>query len=372
MLALSRIKCHHLRPSSNRNFQLRCRKLAHEVNQPLSAIALNSQTALPFLTKTPPNIEEARAALESIASDNAPPGSLSIEKPSVATAPKYNITRVDPASRSRTSDAKQAVGHQRLAADHGDSNFIGDAMNPIAKLRPSRPAIGRSAAMAALLFGTILAPSAHGQSRDDAKSLLRTMSTYIASQNNISIAYDSDIEVTTADLQKLQLTSSGQLDISRPDKVHASRIGGYTDVEFVLDRRAFSSYGKYLNSFAQSQFAVSIEQLVDRLRGAYFVEAPASDFLLSNIYDKLIEDVIDAKHVGLGVIDGIECEHLAFRNPDVDWQVWIEVGARPIPRKYVMTSKVVSGGPQYTLRITDWKVDGTVAADGRHRMSVRD
>jgi hypothetical protein len=245
-------------------------------------------------------------------------------------------------------------------------------MNPIAKLRPSRPAIGRSAAMAALLFGTILASSAHGQSQEDAKTLLKTMSDYIAGQNNISIAYDSDIEVTTADLQKLQLTSSGQLEISRPDRVYASRIGGYADVEFVLDRRTFSSYGKYLNSFAQSQFGVSIEQLVDRLRGAYFVEAPASDFLLSNIYDKLIEDVIDAKHVGLGVIDGIECEHLAFRNPDVDWQVWIEVGARPIPRKYVMTSKVVSGGPQYTLRITDWKVDGTVAEDGRHRMSVRE
>jgi hypothetical protein len=247
-----------------------------------------------------------------------------------------------------------------------------DAMDRIANLRPNRPAIGRTAAVAALLFGTILIPSAHAQGQDDAKSLLKAMSDYVASQSNISIAYDSDIEVTTADLQKLQLTSSGQLEINRPDKVHASRIGGYTDVEFVLDGKTFSSYGKYLSSFAQSQFAVSIEQRVDRLRGAYFVEAPVADLLLSNMYDKLIHDVIDAKHVGLGIIDGIECEHLAFRNLDVDWQVWIEVGARPIPRKYVITSKAITGGPQYTVRITDWKVDGTVAADGRHQMSARE
>jgi hypothetical protein len=71
--------------------------------------------------------------------------------------------------------------------------------------------------------------------------------------------------------------------------------------------------------------------------------------------------VIDAKHIGLGVIDGVECEHLAFRNLDVDWQVWIEAGARPIPRKYVITSKAVTGGPQYTLQVKDWKTDPATA-----------
>jgi hypothetical protein len=233
-------------------------------------------------------------------------------------------------------------------------------MTPIA----SRPAISRRVAVIALLFGTILIPVTHARSQDDdAKKLLKTMSDYVASQKNVSIAYDSDIEVITADLQKIQFTSSGQLQLSRPDKVHASRTGGYADVEFFFDGKTFTFYGKHLNAFAQSQSAGSIDQLVDRLRAEYFVEAPGADLLLSNVYDKLIEDVIDAKHIGLGVIDGVECEHLAFRNPDVDWQVWIEVGARPIPRKYVITSKAVTGGPQYTLRIKDWKTDAALAAD---------
>ena len=63
------------------------------------------------------------------------------------------------------------------------------------------------------------------------------------------------------------------------------------------------------------------------------------------------------------MIDGVECDHLAFRNTDVDWQLWIEIGGRPIPRKYVITSKAVTGGPQYTLRIKDWKTDVPIAAD---------
>jgi hypothetical protein len=51
-----------------------------------------------------------------------------------------------------------------------------------------------------------------------------------------------------------------------------------------------------------------------------------------------MEDVIEAAHIGRGVVDGVECEHLAFRNRETDWQIWIEVGAKPIPRKYVITS----------------------------------
>jgi len=68
-------------------------------------------------------------------------------------------------------------------------------------------------------------------------------------------------------------------------------------------------------------------------------------------------DVIDAKHIGRGVVDGIECEHLAFRNEDTDWQLWVEVGDNPIPRKFVITSKSVAAAPQYTLVIKDWKTD---------------
>ena len=78
---------------------------------------------------------------------------------------------------------------------------------------------------------------------------------------------------------------------------------------------------------------------------------PGADLLLSNSYDALVAGVKEAKHIGRGVIDGRECEHLAFRNFDTDWQLWVEVGEKPIPRKLVITSKTLNSAPQYTLRV---------------------
>jgi hypothetical protein len=90
---------------------------------------------------------------------------------------------------------------------------------------------------------------------------------------------------------------------------------------------------------------------------------PGTDLLLTHAYDEMMADVLDAKHIGQGVVDGVECEHLAFRGVDTDWQIWIEAGARPIPRKYVITSKALAGAPQYTLRIKDWNTDAIPDAD---------
>jgi hypothetical protein len=77
----------------------------------------------------------------------------------------------------------------------------------------------------------------------------------------------------------------------------------------------------------------------------------------------MMASVLDGEHIGLGVVDGVECEHLAFRGPDTDWQIWIETGPKPVPHKYVITSKTLAGAPQYTLRIRDRKTDAFTDAD---------
>jgi hypothetical protein len=197
----------------------------------------------------------------------------------------------------------------------------------------------------------------------DAKGILKSMSDYVAAQKTLSAKFDSSIEVITPDLQKIQFASSGELLLSRPDKLRVTRTGGYSDIELVFDGKTTTVFGKNLNAFAQFEASGSIDQMVDRLRDQLSVELPGADLLLSNTYDVLVSDVIDAKHIGQGVIDGVECEHLAFRNPDTDWQLWVEVGPRPIPRKYVITSKAVTSGPQYTLLIKDWKTEAQPGAE---------
>jgi hypothetical protein len=193
--------------------------------------------------------------------------------------------------------------------------------------------------------------------------MLKAMSDYLASQTNVVAAVDSDIEVITPDLQKIQFTSSTEVVLSRPDKLRASRVGGYTEVELVFNGKTLSIFGKNLNAYAEVDAAGSIDQLIDRLRSQTSMEVPGADLLLAKAYDQLSEGVLDAKHIGVGVINGVECEHLAFRNEETDWQLWIQAGPRPIPCKYVITSKTVAGAPQYTLRIKEWKTDVAPAAD---------
>jgi hypothetical protein len=198
------------------------------------------------------------------------------------------------------------------------------------------------------------APFAAAQSTDPNK-ILKGMSDYIVGQKSFSLTYDSAVEVITPELQKLQFTSSGEVDLNRPDKLRSKRTGGFSDVETVFDGKTFTVINKDNKTFAQLDAVGTVDQLIQLLRDKYAVSTPGSDLLFSNPFDVLTENAIDAKYFGHGVIDGVKCEHLAFRGVDTDWQIWIEVGARPIPRQYVITNKAVAGGPQYTVRIKEWK-----------------
>ncbi|XUM22969.1 DUF2092 domain-containing protein [Bradyrhizobium oligotrophicum S58] len=60
--------------------------------------------------------------------------------------------------------------------------------------------------------------------------------------------------------------------------------------------------------------------MIDALQARSGAGLPGSDLLLSDVFDELMANVIDSKHIGQGVVDGVECEHLAFRTPDTDWQ----------------------------------------------------
>jgi hypothetical protein len=219
-------------------------------------------------------------------------------------------------------------------------------------------AFANTALATALVVFTVQAAKA-----DDASAILKAMTDYSAAQKSISASFDSDIEVVTSDLEKIQFTSSGKIQVARPDKLRVKRTGGYADVEIVYDGKTVSLYGNNAKAYVQADAPGTIDHLVDALQGRTGGAMPGTDLLLSDAYDVLTSDVIEGHHIGQGVVDGVECEHLAFRGHDTDWQIWIQTGAQPIPRKYVITSKTLAGAPQYTLRIKDWRTDAVADAD---------
>jgi hypothetical protein len=227
---------------------------------------------------------------------------------------------------------------------------------------PSGAAL-RKAGLSLLAAVAITGAPAAWATDGEAQTILRAMADYVGRQENLSLKYDADVEVVTPTVEKIQFSASGDIALSRPNRFRVSRTGGYADVELISDGSNVTVFDRGGNRFAQVPAASSFDEVVDRLRTEAPLELPGADLLLSKPYEELMAGVLEAKHIGRGVVEGVECEHLAFRNLDTDWQIWVEVGERPVPRKYVITSKAVGGAPQYTLRLRDWKTGVSPASD---------
>ena len=227
---------------------------------------------------------------------------------------------------------------------------------------PDARSLGRLAIATTLAVACATGTAARAAD-EDAKLILKAMAGYLSAQQTMSFTFDSAIEVITPQMEKIQFTNSGEALLSRPDKLRARRVGGYSDVELVFDGKTISLLGRNVNGYTQTEAPGTVDQLIGSLRAGRGVALPGADLLLTQAYDILVADVMEAKHIGRGVIDGRECEHLAFRNFDTDWQLWVEVGERPMPCKMVITSKTVNGAPQYTLQVKKWETGIALAPD---------
>jgi hypothetical protein len=197
----------------------------------------------------------------------------------------------------------------------------------------------------------------------EAKKLLKAMSDYLAAQKAISFSYDSMLQVVTNSGQKLGLISSGNVTFSRPDKIRTARSGGFVDIETVFDGKTLTLLGKNANKYTQVDIPGTVDQLVDVLKDKYNLPLPAADLLMANSYDELMQGVYDAKDLGSGVSFGTECDSLAFRKDDVDFQIWIAQGEQPYPCRIVITSSQTPGAPEYSVQMWGWKSGDKVKPD---------
>lgn len=60
--------------------------------------------------------------------------------------------------------------------------------------------------------------------------------------------------------------------------------------------------------------------------------------------------------MGLHKVRGSKCHHLAFDRDDIQWQIWIDAGDKPLIRKLVINQKNLPGNPQWTAYFTAWNL----------------
>jgi hypothetical protein len=145
--------------------------------------------------------------------------------------------------------------------------------------------VGALVVIVAAATGGTAGTSSDRTDQANARKLVKTMSDYLASQNDISFDFDATLEIVTKQNQKLGLASSGTLTLDRPGKIRASRKGGFANVEFVSDGKTMTLVGKDPNVYAQVEAPGTIDELVDVLRDKYHRPVPGADLLMSNVYD---------------------------------------------------------------------------------------
>lgn len=187
-----------------------------------------------------------------------------------------------------------------------------------------------------------------------AEKLLKASLTYLAGQKRFGVTVRTTIEAVLKTGQKLQFDNTGSLTVQRPNKLRAERRGELVDQVFYYDGKSLTLYNPGQKYYATVDAPSTLEAMMDYARSTLDVIAPAGDLMYVNAYEILMQDVTSGFVVGESVIEGARCDHLAFRGAEVDWQIWVQQGRQPLPRKFVITTRDVAGSPEFAIVMTKW------------------
>lgn len=213
--------------------------------------------------------------------------------------------------------------------------------------------------MVSFCFTAIPAMSSEGID-PGADEILQAMSSYLGGIKTLSMNADIDFEIITNEGQKLQVSAFSSVVMERPNKFHITRKGAVANVEFFFDGEVLTLLGKNLNVYSQTPISGTIEDAIVTYELETGIPAPGADLMFTDSYKVLSEDVTTGMYMGTAYVDGVECHHLAFREEDVDWQIWVKTGDEPLPMKYIITTKWLTGAPQYEIRLRDWNTSSKI------------
>ncbi|MGF1570641.1 MAG: DUF2092 domain-containing protein [Nodosilinea sp.] len=215
-----------------------------------------------------------------------------------------------------------------------------------------------------LTVGAIAPMSAQAQDLDpNATEVLQFMSDYLARTQAFSVNADIDFEIIARTGQKLQFSSYATMVMQRPRGLFIQRRGPLADVEIFFTGSQITLFGRRINAYAEIPLSGTIDDAIRTMEAETGLPFPGADLMFADPYAVLSDGVESSLYLGTGYIDGVEVHHLAFREADVDWQIWVQTGDRPLPMKYVITTKWITGAPEYSIRLRDWNTSPQIPAN---------
>jgi hypothetical protein len=155
--------------------------------------------------------------------------------------------------------------------------------------------------------------------------------------------------------QLLEFGGGHEITLRRPDRlrIQVARRDGQSKVLY-FDGSAISidlpGHGAFVREERPGTAYAALDYLVEELG----VPAPLEDLISENFASGVKDRIGSGFYVGPAELTGRTCEHLAFRLPEVDVQLWVEAGARPLICRIVITHKSFEGNPQFRATLHDW------------------
>lgn len=194
-----------------------------------------------------------------------------------------------------------------------------------------------------------------------ALAALKAMSDRLAAAKSLTFRTHNTVPMLGPNLQWISLLGTAQVALERPNKLFISRGGDQVPMDVYYDGKALTLYEPHQKLYAEAAAPPTIDATLAELLGPSLAGFPYLELLLGDPYAALTADLGGALFVGYSTVDGVKTEHLAFRGPGVDWEIWIGAEDR-LPRlvqaKYVDLGKA----PTITTHFSDWKLDAQIPA----------
>jgi hypothetical protein len=121
----------------------------------------------------------------------------------------------------------------------------------------------------------------------------------------------------------------------------------------VYDGKTITLMDRSKNFYTTITAPPDLDAALEYATQAFNLRAPLADLIYTKAYENLTAGVLSGFYVGLSKVQGVPCHHLAFKQKDIDWQIWVENSSTPVPRKFLITDKAAQG-LQFTALFTKW------------------
>jgi hypothetical protein len=190
-----------------------------------------------------------------------------------------------------------------------------------------------------------------------ADKVMHDMATFLAGVQRFTLEAEETFDLEVARAYRVALSNTRTLTVERPSRFVADAKGDTLHREAWFDGRTLTVLNKGKNVYASIEAPGTIDAVLDKVAEDYQVLVPLSDLLYADPYATLMDGVLYGKYLGIHQAAGVPCHHLTFGQEGMYWQIWIDAGAKPWPRKISVASWEDSGVPRYEAVIRKWVAD---------------